>query len=75
MADASAPYNSGDLLPTSENGTYNVAETLPSGWTGSGSCSDGSPVGAVDLSPGETVTCTFNNTLGSPDKIFENGFE
>ncbi|MFC1796061.1 DUF4215 domain-containing protein, partial [Pseudomonadota bacterium] len=72
LADASTPYNSGDLLPTSENGTYNVAETLPSGWSGSGSCSDGSPAGAVDLSPGETVTCTFNNTI-LPPSICGNG--
>jgi hypothetical protein len=26
------------------------------------SCDDGSPVSAVDLAPGETVTCTFVNT-------------
>jgi hypothetical protein len=71
LADGTTPYNSGDLLPTSENGTYNVAETLPSGWTGSGSCSDGSPAGAVDLSAGETVTCTFNNTIGGATIIVD----
>jgi hypothetical protein len=61
LADATAPYNSGDLLPTSENGTYAVAEAAVAGWTGGGVCSDGSPVDAVDLSPGEVVTCTFTN--------------
>ncbi len=44
-------------------GTYSVAETVLAGWTLTGtSCSDGSPVNAISLSPGETVTCTFNNT-------------
>ena len=28
----------------------------------SATCSDGSPVTAIDLGPGETVTCTFTNT-------------
>jgi Prealbumin-like fold domain len=43
-------------------GTYNVAETVPSGWRlDSATCSDGSPITAVDLSVGENVTCTFNN--------------
>jgi hypothetical protein len=62
LADATTPYNSGDLLPTSENGTYNVAEAAVAGWVGVGVCSDGSPAGAVDLAPGEVVTCTFTNT-------------
>ncbi|MGH2766613.1 MAG: prealbumin-like fold domain-containing protein, partial [Actinomycetota bacterium] len=51
---------SGNLNP----GTYSVAEVnIPSGWelTGS-SCSDGSSPSAIGLSPGETVTCTFENT-------------
>jgi hypothetical protein len=60
------------LESKSKNGTYNVAETLPPGWTGSVSCSDGSPAGAVNLSPGETVTCSFTNSL---DILFEDGFE
>jgi Prealbumin-like fold domain len=43
--------------------TYGVAETVPAGWVQTSvTCSDGSPVSAVVLSPGETVTCTFNNT-------------
>ena len=29
----------------------------------SASCSDGSPIGAVNVAPGETVTCTFVNKL------------
>lgn len=44
-------------------GTYDVAETVPSGWDLTGvTCSDGSPINAIDLSIGETVTCTFTNT-------------
>jgi hypothetical protein len=41
---------------------YSVAETVPSGWDlTSSTCDDGSPVSNIDVSPGETVTCTFNN--------------
>ncbi|MBI4285972.1 MAG: hypothetical protein HY670_08790, partial [Chloroflexi bacterium] len=43
-------------------GTYNVNETVPSGWElTSAICDDGSPVTAIALSEGETVTCTFTN--------------
>jgi hypothetical protein len=49
-----------DLAP----GTYDVAETVPAGWNlvgGQGSCDDGSAPDAIDLSAGETVTCTFHD--------------
>ncbi len=43
-------------------GTYSVSEAAEPGWELTGtSCSDGSPVSAIDLDPGETVTCTFTN--------------
>jgi hypothetical protein len=42
---------------------YAAAETVPAGWDlTSATCSDGSPVGNIAVSAGETVTCTFNNT-------------
>jgi cysteine-rich repeat protein len=64
LADATTPYDSGALSVTSLNGTYNVAETVPGDWDlESSSCDDDSPPNAVDLSPGEVVTCTFNNRL------------
>jgi hypothetical protein len=47
-------------------GTYAVSEDtpLPTNWVaGTQSCDDGSPVSAVVINPGETVTCTFHNTL------------
>jgi hypothetical protein len=52
--------DSGALVP----GTYSAAEVnIPSGWSLTGSsCSDGSPVSAISLQAGETVTCTFTNT-------------
>ncbi len=51
--------NSGNLAP----GTYSVAETVPDGWDlTSAECDDDSDPGAIDLGPGETVTCTFTNT-------------
>jgi hypothetical protein len=44
-------------------GTYSVSEGAVSGWTATSAiCSDGSPINAVVVSPGETVTCTFTNT-------------
>jgi prealbumin domain-containing protein len=47
-----------DLVP----GTYDVAETVPSGWNlVSSSCSDGSAPAAIGLAAGETVTCTFHD--------------
>src|SRR5207302_1893244 len=48
-----------NLLPGS---SYNVAETVPAGWDlSSSTCDDGSQVTAIDVSAGETVTCTFTN--------------
>ncbi|MER2531639.1 MAG: IPTL-CTERM sorting domain-containing protein [Candidatus Competibacter sp.] len=42
-------------------GIYDLSETVPAGWTLSGTptCSDGSPVNHIDLRAGETVTCVF----------------
>ena len=52
--------DSGDLAP----GTYSVSETVPANWTlTSAACSDQSPVDAIVLAAGETVTCVFTNTL------------
>ncbi|HEU5264215.1 MAG TPA: hypothetical protein VFU34_06225, partial [Gaiellaceae bacterium] len=50
--------NSGTLLP----GTYSVSETVPAGWDlDSAVCSDQSDPSAIQLGPGETVTCVFTN--------------
>lgn len=53
-------HDSGPLLA----GTYSVAESDPGDkWDlTSATCDDGSPVTAIDLANGETVTCTFTNT-------------
>jgi hypothetical protein len=40
---------------------YSVAETPNSAYATTSSCSDGSPVTAIDVAEGETVTCTFTN--------------
>jgi hypothetical protein len=59
LTDAAAPHDSGAIRP----GTYAATQTLPDGWDlTSATCSDGSDPGAVNLGPGETVTCTFTNT-------------
>ncbi len=60
LTDAAAPYDSDLILPGSG---YSVAETVPGGWVLTGAtCTDGSPVADIALSPGETVTCVFTNT-------------
>ncbi|MGL4648317.1 MAG: prealbumin-like fold domain-containing protein, partial [Caldilineaceae bacterium] len=48
-------------------GTYVLDETTPAGWRlNSATCNDGSSPSAVQLDPGETVICTFDNEkLGS----------
>ena len=44
-------------------GTYSVSEIVPAGWDlTSATCDDGSPISDINVSPGETVTCTFTNT-------------
>jgi len=49
---------------------YNVAETVPSGWDlTSATCDDGSPVTNIDVSTGETVTCTFTNKARGTIKV------
>jgi hypothetical protein len=43
-------------------GNYDVAETVPAGWNlVSSSCTDGSPINAIALGAGESVTCTFHD--------------
>jgi len=59
LTDTDTPWDSGWILP----GTYYVSETVPVGWDlTSAVCDDGSPVGAIVVSPGETVTATFTDT-------------
>ena len=69
LTDAAAPNDSGALLPSSEAGNYSVTEdALPAGWTlDKVTCTgdDARVVSntAIDLMAGETVTCTFENSL------------
>lgn len=69
LIDTVPPHDSGLIKP----GTYSVNENtpFPAGWQlSSASCSDGSPVTAVAVSAGETVTCTFtNNARGKVDVV------
>lgn len=43
-------------------GSYSVIETANAAFSSEAVCSDGSPADAIDLQPGEIVTCTFTNT-------------
>jgi hypothetical protein len=46
---------------------YSISESVPAGWyQGQAVCDDGSPPSAVDVSAGETVTCTFTNSRSYP---------
>ncbi|MBV0934943.1 prealbumin-like fold domain-containing protein, partial [Marinobacterium weihaiense] len=59
LADATEPFMSDPLV----HGVYSVDENVPAGWDLTGAtCDDGSAPNAIDLQPGETVTCTFENT-------------
>jgi len=49
-------------------GTYSVSETLPANWTqDSATCvssiEDNETIGSLELDAGETITCTFHNTM------------
>jgi len=60
LSDGSAPHDTGLI----RSGTYAIGQ-LDSGpeWDlTSATCDDGSSPSSVDLTPGETVTCTFTNT-------------
>ena len=70
------PFNDGTLSNTRDSvvtaGTYSVSEGAVAGWAQtSASCSDQSPINAVIVSPGETVTCTFTNTKLSSNVVTE----
>ena len=59
LADATAPHGSGSVRA----GTYAVAQSAAgAAWDlSSATCDNGSPVTAVQLAAGATVTCTFTN--------------
>jgi len=58
------------VVETRAPGVYAVTETVPAGWQlDSAACDDGSPVGAIDLAAGESVTCTFTNSLQAARSI------
>ena len=56
----SASTSFGDLTP----GSYDVAETVPAGWTlTSQTCDNGDAPASISLAAGATVTCTFVNNI------------
>ena len=65
LADGDTPNDSGDLLPSSEATSYNVAEGDVAGWdmTSATCTGEGNTPASINLQPGETVTCTFNNMI------------
>ena len=46
-----------------DQGTYSVSEVENNDYTSTAVCSDGSEPDSIDLNVGETVTCTFTNTI------------
>ena len=64
LSDGSLLFDSGLLIPVADGGgPYSIMETVPSGWTQTNAtCDDGSPINAIDVGAGETVTCTFYNS-------------
>jgi uncharacterized repeat protein (TIGR01451 family) len=58
LTDAADP-DSQEVVP----GAYTVSETVPAGWDQtSASCDNGETPASLDVGPGETVTCVFENT-------------
>ena len=43
-------------------GTYEVTETVPSGWSLTSSCDNGSPIDNILVNAGDDITCVFTNT-------------
>ncbi|MDQ1492084.1 MAG: hypothetical protein QOJ23_4598 [Actinomycetota bacterium] len=65
LSGAGDSHDSGALQP----GTYSVAETVPGGWTLTGSTCDGAPYtpgASLTLAAGQTITCIFTDTQVSP---------
>lgn len=61
--DGEATLSNTKVFSNLAAGTYSVAETAVIGWDlTSATCSDGSPVNAINLSSGENVICTFVNS-------------
>ena len=59
LTDLQTPNDSGAMVP----GSYSVSELPLTGWDlTNATCSDGSPVTAISLQPGETISSTFTNT-------------
>ena len=61
LEDNGAPRDSGLLAP----GFYSISElNIPTSWElTTATCDDGSPVNAINLNIGETVTCVFKNSF------------
>ncbi len=53
--------------------TYDVTETVPAGWElNTATCNSGETIDSIDLEPGETVTCTFENEKAGSIVIVKN---
>ena len=52
--------SSGFVTP---GGGYSITETVPTGWDlTSATCNNGETIASIDVEPGQTVTCRFENT-------------
>jgi hypothetical protein len=71
LADGDDPYDSGPIEP----GSYSVYEytPLPTGWDrGPATCDHGNDPDDIEVGPGETVTCTFENTKRGSITVVKN---
>lgn len=63
LTDQGEPVDSGPLAP----GVYSVTELGQDGWIPTNStCDNEDSAGLINLQPGETITCTFNNLKLDP---------
>ena len=66
-ATGTAPSDPIPVRTDTAAGTHSLAPGLSAGSRVTASCSDGSPISAIDVDPGETVICTIRYEL--PDKL------
>ena len=52
-------------------GTYEVTETVPSGWSLTSSCDNGSAIDNILVNAGDDITCVFTNTAAPGTIIIE----
>ena len=73
-ATGTAPSDPIPVRTDAAAGTHSITPGLPAGSSVTATCSDGSPISAIDVDSGETVTCTISYKLPDTDSVPPGGF-